>query len=322
MVTSDASRGRSSRLTALPPHGVSSGRVISTRLAWPLRKLISRTRSPTETASSTNAASIRGVDTATSTPQFSSNSHSLRGSFTLATTRGTANSVLASRLTTTLALSSPVAAITTSKSWIPTDSSRVNSHASPRRQCAAGMSSTSMCAGLRSSSVTSWESTSSRAMDRPTAPAPAMATFTRSSLIVHVVARRQRGDRHGLGDVTRHGGQVHLVAGLNNGLGLGQQPAAEADHERHPSARGALQGGHAVAHPVLVQRQLGHADIARRVAPLGGLGLPGEDVEQPIRGPWHRRHRRNAEPLVNRRALGVVDPGDHALHAEGLTRHA
>ena len=59
---------------------------------------------------------MRGVDTATSTPQASVNSHSLRGSLTRATTRGTANSVLASRLSTTLALSSPVAATTTSKS--------------------------------------------------------------------------------------------------------------------------------------------------------------------------------------------------------------
>src|SRR6185436_12918980 len=69
-----------------------------------------------------------GVATATSTPQFSSNSHSLRGSLTRATTRGTANSVLASRLTTTFTLSSPVAAITTSNSSSFTDSNRLSSH--------------------------------------------------------------------------------------------------------------------------------------------------------------------------------------------------
>ncbi|CKR91852.1 Uncharacterised protein [Mycobacterium tuberculosis] len=68
------------------------------------------------TASSISDASMRGVDTATSTPQASLNSHSLRGSLTRATTRGTANSVLASRLSTTLTLSSPVAATTTSNS--------------------------------------------------------------------------------------------------------------------------------------------------------------------------------------------------------------
>ncbi|CNU50814.1 Uncharacterised protein [Mycobacterium tuberculosis] len=81
-----------------------------------MRNSISRTKSPTVTASSISDASMRGVDTATSTPQASLNSHSLRGSLTRATTRGTANSVLASRLSTTLTLSSPVAATTTSNS--------------------------------------------------------------------------------------------------------------------------------------------------------------------------------------------------------------
>ena len=42
----------------------------------------------------------------------------------------------------------------------------------------AGMASTSMCSALRSMSVTSCSfSSSSRAIERPTAPAPAMATF-------------------------------------------------------------------------------------------------------------------------------------------------
>ena len=78
--------------------------------------------------------------------------------------------------------------------------------------------------------------------------------------------------------------------------------------------------GHPVADPALVQRQFGHADVARRVTPLGGLGLAGQDVEQSVRGPRHRRHRRDAEPLVDGGALGVVDAGDDALDAEGLAR--
>ena len=57
---------------------------------------------------------IRGVDTLTSTPQASVNSHSLLGWLTRPTVRGTPNSVLASSEVTRLALSSPVAAITTS----------------------------------------------------------------------------------------------------------------------------------------------------------------------------------------------------------------
>jgi hypothetical protein len=68
---STVSRGSGTSRSGLPAQGVSSSRVISTRLAAPLRKLISRTTSPTVTASSTSAASTRGVDTATSTPQAS-----------------------------------------------------------------------------------------------------------------------------------------------------------------------------------------------------------------------------------------------------------
>ena len=56
---------------------------------------------------------MRGVDTATSTPQASLNIHSFLGWLTRATTRGTPNSVLASSETTRFTLSSPVAAITT-----------------------------------------------------------------------------------------------------------------------------------------------------------------------------------------------------------------
>ena len=63
--------------TGRPTTGAPFGRVISTRLAWPWRNVISRTRSPTATASSTSATITRGVDTATSTPQASVNSHSL-----------------------------------------------------------------------------------------------------------------------------------------------------------------------------------------------------------------------------------------------------
>src|SRR5262249_43314392 len=69
-------------------------------------KVISRTRSPTLTASSTSAESRRGVETATSTPHDSLNSHSFLGSLMRATTLGTPYSVLASSETTRLTLSS------------------------------------------------------------------------------------------------------------------------------------------------------------------------------------------------------------------------
>ena len=62
-----------------PTSGAPSGIVSSTRVASLCRNVISRTRSPTLTASSTRADMILGVDTATSTPHDSLNSHSLFG---------------------------------------------------------------------------------------------------------------------------------------------------------------------------------------------------------------------------------------------------
>ena len=76
------------------------------------------------TASSMRAVIRRGVETATSTPHDSSNIHSFFGLLTRATVRGTPNSVLASREMTRFALSSPVAATTTSEA-----SSRASSRA-------------------------------------------------------------------------------------------------------------------------------------------------------------------------------------------------
>ena len=55
-----------------------------------------RTSEPTETASSTSAVSSWGVETETSTPQLSLKSHWFFELLTRATTRGTANSCLAS----------------------------------------------------------------------------------------------------------------------------------------------------------------------------------------------------------------------------------
>ena len=151
----------------------------STRLAWPCRNVISRTRSPTATASSTSAAISRGLDTATSTPHCSVNSHSFVGSLTRATTRRTANSVLASSDTTRLTLSSPVAATTTSHVSSPASSRVASSQASASTHSAASTDSGSMFDSSRSMSITWWLlSTSSWAMERPTLPAPAMATRT------------------------------------------------------------------------------------------------------------------------------------------------
>ena len=87
------------------------------------------------------------IDTETSTPHDSLNSHSFLGWFTRATTRSTPNSVLASSDTTRLTLSSPVAAITTSHVWIPASSRLVTSHASASTHSAFGTVSIFMAWG-------------------------------------------------------------------------------------------------------------------------------------------------------------------------------
>src|SRR4051812_24124629 len=84
---------------------------------------------------------IRGVDTLTSTPQDSLNSHSLLGWLTRPTVRGTANSVLASSEMTRLALSSPVHEITTSHDSSCASSSEESSHASASSHWACGTAS-------------------------------------------------------------------------------------------------------------------------------------------------------------------------------------
>ena len=57
-----------------------------------------------------------------------------------------------------------------------------------------------------------------------------------------------------------------------------------------------------------------------RVAEVG-LGAGGQEPAQHlVGGPLHGRDRRDAEPLVDLGAAGVVDPGDDLLDAEGLAR--
>ena len=75
----DASWGSEISSTDFPMQDEVSGRVNSTKLASPALSEKSLTISPTDTASSTRAAIILGVETATSTPQEESKSHSFFG---------------------------------------------------------------------------------------------------------------------------------------------------------------------------------------------------------------------------------------------------
>ncbi|GAA1740080.1 hypothetical protein GCM10009809_39570 [Isoptericola hypogeus] len=177
MQASTVSCGQLTEPTLRPTRTESVGSVTSTRSAPDCWKVKIRTRSPTATASSTMAVMIRGVDTATSTPHDPSNIHSFFGLFTRATVRGTPNSVLHKREKTRFALSSPVAPTTTSAAATSAPSRELSSQASARSQSASGTWATRMAAGFLSTSTTSWScDRSSRAMDRPTEPAPAMTT--------------------------------------------------------------------------------------------------------------------------------------------------
>ena len=184
--------GRSSRriatTVALAGHGTmpmvwpmsaeSCGTVNSTIDTTPDCRVIRRTRSPISTASSTSAVIRRGVLTATSTPQASSNIQSFLGLLTRPTVRPTPNSLLASRETTRLTLSSPVAETTTSTSSSFASLSTLSSQASPKSQRAPRTPARETTSGFSSMSSTScpWEM-SSLAMELPTEPAPAIMTF-------------------------------------------------------------------------------------------------------------------------------------------------
>ena len=130
--------------TCRPTSRLCAGRVNLAMLAGPTRvgetppRPISRTRRPTSIAPSTAATIASGVDTATSTPHASVNSHSLRASLMRATIRPTPNSPLASSAMARLALSSPVAAIATSQLCSCASSSDDSSQASARNQSAPG----------------------------------------------------------------------------------------------------------------------------------------------------------------------------------------
>src|SRR6478609_6934449 len=317
IATSTTSPGQCRSPIRAPTHGLLAGRVISTRFASPSWKVSSRTRSPTVTASSTRADISRGVETATSTPHDSLNNHSFFGLLTRATTRGTPYSVLASRDTTRLTLSSPVAATTTWHSCSPASSSEVTSQASASSHCAFGTEARLMAAGSLSTSRTSCPfSSSSRATERPTLPAPAMATRI-SVLLAGPVA--QRGLDRVRVAVSHH--DMHEVAVLEHGVHAGEQALAEPGEEGDPGPGGLLQPAHPLADPGGVHVHLGQPHGATGVAPLRLRAVRQQPPQHLVGRPPDRGHRGDAEPLVDLGPARVVDPGHHVVDAERLAGH-
>src|SRR3954468_7183399 len=263
MVTSEQFSGKGIRPDGLPTYGESAGSVISTRLALPLRKVNSRTRSPTVTASSTRADMMRGVETLTSTPQASVNSHSLLGWLTRPTVRGTANSVFASSEVTRLALSSPVAAITTSQRSRWASSSEDSSHESASSHSASGTRSGLIARGSLSMRSTWWSLViSSRAIERPTAPAPAMATLIS-------VLRPFVDDLVGAGRVLLAHHQVEQVALLDHAVAGRQHALAQPVDPGDPRAGLHLELDGRMSGPGRGCRHLVDPDRARGIAEVG-----------------------------------------------------
>src|SRR3954468_9633454 len=291
MVTRAQLSGSGMSPVGLPTYGESAGSVSSTRLALPLRKVKSRTRSPTVTASSTRADMIRGVDTLTSTPQASLNSHSLLGWLTRPTVRGTPNSVLASSEVTRLTLSSPVAAITTSHLSSRASSREDSSQESASSHSASGTRSGLIASGSLSMRSTSWPFwISSRAIERPTAPAPAMATLTTAPVLgpASVLLGSGVDDLEDLRGVLLAHHQMNEVALLDHRLAVGEDPLAEPVDPGDPAARLLLEVDGPLADPVLGDRDLVDADGSRRVAEVR-LGARGQQPAQHLVGrPLHR----------------------------------
>src|SRR5690606_19330240 len=201
------------------------------------------------TASSTRAVISRGVETATSTPQLSVNSHSLRGLFTRATVRRTANSVLARNETTRLTLSSPEAQTTWSYPASPAWSRVLISQASPMIHSAAGTVRVRASSASRSMMRTSCPlPMSSRAMERPTLPAPMTATLICSLLrrcAVETVLQP--------GQLLAQCHEVDLVPVLVHRVPVRDERVPETGDEGDPGAGVLLQVGEPSAHPGLVE---------------------------------------------------------------------
>ena len=139
----------------------------------------------------------------------------------------------------------------------------------------------------------------------------------------HQARPLRRGGRGGghRGDRAADGGRVDDVLGLQHGVGLGEHAGAEADDERHAAAGGLLELGDRTARPVLVEVHLHDRDGARGVAPGGGHAVGQQHPQEAVGGPGHGGDGRDAQALVDRGALGVVDAGHDLGDAEGLAGH-
>ena len=286
-------------------------------LASPWRNVNSRTRSPTVTASSTSADMIRGVETATSTPHASLNSHSFFGWLTRATVRGTRELGLGQQRDDQVDLVVAGGGDRRRRSAAePASSSEDSSQASASSHSASGTLSALIARGSLSMSRTSWPFSSSSRGDRPAdAPAPAMATRISCSSGPAAMAAF---DRVGLAVGAspgargrRPGGPCRAGPACPRRAGSGTRPGRRCPRARSACGRSSSPGASTTSIRI----------AAGRVAPLR-LGALGQQPAQHLVGrPAHGGDGGDAQPLVDLGAARVVDPGHHVVDAERLAGH-
>src|SRR5581483_2747986 len=240
---------------------------------------------------------------------------------TRATTRGTANSCLARSEMTRLSSSSPVAATTTSTEPRSASRSDVTSQASavchstlppsPRGPVSAGAARFTTPGSC--SMISTWCPPSARslAMNWPTLPPPAMATFT------SVVLPRLQAFGQGVEGVGG-GGERHHVALLADDAGVDDAGVAEPGDGRQPEPARLVETGQLLARPHRRQAPLDDADLPAGIGPVGLHLARHQAPHDLVGGPAHGGHRGDPQPLVDERPAGVVDPGHDVFYPEVL----
>ena len=100
-------------------------------------------------------------------------------------------------------------------------------------------------------------------------------------------------------------------------------PSPNRVEVRDPDVGSLLDLGDPVADPAGVEVQLGQDQPAGGFPEIAGQVLFGKDAPQDLVGaPAHRSDGGNAEPLVDLRAAGIVDPGHDVRDVERLTGNA
>ena len=159
-------------------------------------------------------------------------------------------------------------------------------------------------------------------MERPTLPAPAMATRIEVLRLVVIAVAAGRPGRprpwpaRGPAPPRTPGPRPGRSCSTSGTMPL---PIRNTNGTRAPVA--VLDLLHGPAHPGPVDVHLHQPDRPRRVAPLRLRAGRQQPAQHLVGRPAHGGHGGDAEPLVHLGPAGVVDPGDHVLDAEGLPDH-